>query len=61
MVRMIEQGHKWHEEYPFDNKQKATAQELREAVDVEEVDDDMVKEVIHQLGLALFYSVIISM
>src|SRR5437667_1028517 len=54
VVRMIEQSHKWHEEYPFDNKQKAAAQELRGAVDAEEVDDDAVKKVIHQLRLALF-------
>ena len=54
VLRTIEQGHKWSEEYPFDRKQKAAAQGLREAIDVEEVDDDMVKEAIHRLGLALF-------
>jgi len=54
VLRTIEQGHKWSEEYPFDRKQKAAAQALREAIDVEEVDDDTVKEAIHGLGLALF-------
>ena len=54
VLRTIEQGHKWSEEYPFDRKQKAAAQALREAVDAEEVDDDEVKEAIHRLGLALF-------
>jgi RecQ family ATP-dependent DNA helicase len=54
VVRTIEQRHKWHEKYPFDNKQKAAAQELREAIEKEEVDDDEVKEAIHRLGLALF-------
>ena len=54
VLRTTEQGHKWSEEYPFDRKQKAAAQALREAIDAEEVDDDMVKEAIHGLGLALF-------
>jgi hypothetical protein len=54
VLRTIEQGHKWSEEYPFDRKQRAAAQALREAIDAEEVDDDMVKEAIHGLGLALF-------
>ena len=54
VLRTIEQGHKWSEEYPFDRKQKATAQALREAIDAEEVDDDMVKEAVHGLGLSLF-------
>jgi len=54
VLRTIEQGHKWSEEYPFDRKQKAAAQALREAIDAEEVDDDTVKEAIHGLGLALF-------
>jgi len=54
VLRTIEQGHEWSEEYPFDRKQKAAAQALRKAVDAEEVDDDTVKEAIHDLGLALF-------
>jgi len=54
VLRTIEQGHKWREEYRFDRKQKAAAQALREAIDAEEVDDDAVKEAIHDLGLALF-------
>ena len=54
MIRTIEQRHKWQEEYPFDNKQKTAAQELRDAVDAEEIDNDEVKEAIHRLGLALF-------
>jgi hypothetical protein len=54
VVRTIEQCHKWHEEYPFDNKQKAAAQELREAIEKEEVDNNKVKKAIHRLGLALF-------
>ena len=54
VLRTIEQGHKWSEEYPFDRKQKAAAQALREAIDAEEIDDDTVKEAIHDLGMALF-------
>lgn len=54
VVRTIEQGHKWLEEYPFDRKQVAAAKELREAIDVEEVNDNTVKEAIHGLGPALF-------
>jgi superfamily II DNA helicase RecQ len=54
VLRTIEQGHKWSEEYRFDRKQKTAAQALREAIDAEEVDDDIVKEAIHGLGLALF-------
>ena len=54
VLRTIEQGHKWSEEYPFDRKQKAAAQVLREAIDAEEIDDDTVKEAIHDLGMALF-------
>ena len=38
----------------FDRKQKAAAQALREMIDVEEIDDDMMKEVIHRFGLTLF-------
>jgi hypothetical protein len=54
VLRTIEQDHKWSEEYPFDRKQRAAAQALREAIDAEEIDDDMVKEAIHGLGLILF-------
>jgi hypothetical protein len=54
VVRSIEQGHPWTEEYPFDEKQSAAAHELREAVDAEEVNDETVKGAIHRLGLALF-------
>lgn len=54
VIRTIEQGHKWSVEYPFDGKQKAAAQGLREAIDAEEVNDETVKKAIHQLGLALF-------
>jgi len=54
VLRTIGQHHKWSEEYPFDQKQKAAAQELREAIDAEEIDDERVKEAIHQLGLTLF-------
>ena len=54
VMRTIEQGYKWVDEYPFDKKQKAAAQELREIIDAEEVDDDQVKEAIHKLGLTLF-------
>lgn len=54
VLRTIEQNHKWSEEYSFDRKQKAAAQALREAIDAEEVDDDMMKKAIHDLGLTLF-------
>jgi superfamily II DNA helicase RecQ len=54
VVRTIEQRHKWSKEYPFDRKQKDAAQELRESIDAEEVNDETVKEAIHRLGLALF-------
>ena len=30
VVRTIEQRHRWNEEYPFDKKQRAAGQELRE-------------------------------
>jgi len=54
VLRTIERGHKWSEEYPFDRKQTKAAQELREAIDAEEVEDNKVKEAIHKFGLALF-------
>src|SRR6266496_4599720 len=54
VLRTIEQGHKWSEEYPLDRKQRAAAQELREAIDAEEVDDKRVKEAIHRLEMTLF-------
>ena len=54
VLRTIEQGHKWSEEYPFDRKQKAAAQVLREAIDTEKVNDEIKKEAIHNLMLVLF-------
>ena len=54
VLRTIEQRHQWNEEYPFDTKQTAAAHELREVIEKEEVDDDAVKEAIHQLRLVLF-------
>ena len=55
MLRMIEQEYKLNEKYSFDRKQKAAAQTLREIIDAKEIDDDMMKEMIYQLELALFY------
>ena len=54
VIRSIEQNHKWTEEYPFDRKQEAAAQKLREAINADEVNENTVKEAIHRLGLALF-------
>jgi hypothetical protein len=54
VVRTIGQGHKWCEEYPFDEKQLVAAGELREAVEAENVDEAKVTKAIHRLGLALF-------
>jgi len=54
VVRTIERGHGWSQQYQFDDKQLKGARELREAIDAEEVDEAAVKEAIHQLGLALF-------
>lgn len=45
---------RWKAEYPFDRKQRAAVQELRDMIEVEEVNDDAVKEAIHRLGVALF-------
>jgi len=54
VLRTIEQGHKWSEEYPFDRKQKAAAQTLKETIDAKEIVDDTVKEAIHDPRMALF-------
>src|SRR5947199_5234915 len=54
VIRTIEQSHRWFQQYSFDDKQLKGADELREAVDAEEVDEAAVKEAIHQLELTLF-------
>jgi len=56
VVRTIEQGHRWCEEYPFDDSQRNAAGELREAIEAEQSDgaDAAMLAAIHQLGLALF-------
>ena len=54
VLRTIEQSHKWSVKYSFNRKWRVAAQELRETIDTKEVNDDMMKKMIHHLGLTLF-------
>ena len=39
VVRAIEQGHRWYEEYPFDDTQRIAAGELSEAIESGQSDE----------------------
>jgi len=56
VVRTIEQGHHWCEQYPFNDKQKRGVKNLRKALDLGKGDesDAQVILAIHKLSVALF-------
>jgi len=56
VLRMIQQKHKWCEDYPFDEKQEMAVDNVYTALDVDKSEeaDVAVIAVIHKLALALF-------
>ena len=56
VLRMIQQKHKWCEDYPFDEKQVVAVDNVYTVLDVDKSEeaDVAVITVIHKLALALF-------